>query len=130
MMLPRIPRAVPRGKRKPGLRLRPKHLEFIRQLPCVVCGKRNDFGSPVQAAHIRCGTDGGTAIKPSDRYTVPLCEQCHAKQHRVGELTFWSTLRIDPLNIALRLWTISGDAPGGERIIFRARQAIQLAKGV
>jgi hypothetical protein len=57
-----------------------------------------------------------------------LCTACHAKQHRIGELTFWSSLRIDPLNVALRLWTVSTDVRAGERTVFRARQQIDLAK--
>jgi hypothetical protein len=80
-------------------------------------------------AHVRTGTDGGTGIKPGDRYAVPLCAACHAEQHRVGELAFWSTLRIDPVNVALRLWTISADVEAGERTVFRARQSIDLAQG-
>jgi hypothetical protein len=47
-------------------------------------------------------------MKPSDRYSVPLCS-CHALLYQFGELTFWSTLRIGPLNVAFRLWTVSGD---------------------
>jgi hypothetical protein len=66
-------------------------------------------------------------MKPGDRYAVPLCARCHAKQHR-GELSFWSALGIDPLNIAHALWTNSGDIEAGERIVFRARQAIGLRK--
>jgi hypothetical protein len=69
-------------------------------------------------------------MKPGDRYAVPLCAACHAKQHQVGELTFWSTLRIDPVNVALRLWTISADIEAGERTVFRARQRIILAKAL
>jgi hypothetical protein len=67
-------------------------------------------------------------MKPGDRYAVPLCATCHARQHRVGELTFWSALRFDPLNVALRLRTVSSDVEAGERIVFRARQQINLAK--
>jgi hypothetical protein len=67
-------------------------------------------------------------MKPGDRYAVPLCTACHAKQHRIGELSFWSRLRIDPVNVALRLWTVSADVKAGERIVFRARQGINLAK--
>jgi hypothetical protein len=78
---------------------------------------------------VRCGTDGGMGYKPSDRYTVPLCLNCHFMQHEVGELTFWSVCRIDPLNIALRLWTVSGDLAAGERAVSRARQGIALAAG-
>ena len=67
-------------------------------------------------------------MKPSDRYCVSLCTSCHELQHRFGELRFWSVLRIDPLNVALRLWTVSGDIKAGERIVFRARQRINLMR--
>jgi hypothetical protein len=66
--------------------------------------------------------------KPSDRYAVPLCAEHHAEQHR-GELSFWAALGIDPLNVALRLWTVSGDLAAGERTVLRARQGIALAAG-
>jgi hypothetical protein len=68
-------------------------------------------------------------MTPSDRYSVPLCNSCHALQHEFGELRFWSVVRIDPLNAAFRLWTVSGDTKAGERVIFRARQQIDLMKG-
>jgi len=124
MPAPRIPRTIARRKSKPGLRKRVQHLAFVRQLPCVACGK----AAPSDAAHVRTGTDGGVGVKPGDRYAVPLCGACHAKQHRIGELTFWSALRIDPLNVALRLWSVSADMEAGERTVFRARQQIDLAK--
>jgi hypothetical protein len=117
-------RPAPKSKPKPYLRQRAQHLAFVRQLACVACGK----AAPSEAAHVRSGTDGGVGVKPSDRYAVPLCTACHARQHRIGELTFWSALRIDPLNVALRLWTISADIKAGERTVFRARQQIDLAK--
>src|SRR3954453_21324456 len=105
MPLPRIPRTVLRGKPKPDLRRRTQHLAFVRQLPCVACGQ----AAPSEAAHVRSGSDGGAGIKPSDRYSLPLCSECHAMQHQFGELRFWSVLWIDPLNVAFGLWTISGD---------------------
>ena len=120
----RIPKAIARGKPQPNLHRRGQHLAFVRQLPCVACGR----AAPSEAAHVRTGTDSGVAIKPPDRYAVPLCADCHAKQHRVGELSFWSALRIDPVSVSLRLWTISVDIKGEERIVFRARQQIDLAK--
>ena len=124
MPAPRILRSVARRASKRDLRSRVQHLAFVRQLPCVACGK----AAPSEAAHVRTGTDGGVGVKPGDRYTVPLCTVCHAKQHRIGELTFWSALRIDPVNAALRLWTVSADIRAGERTVFRARQQIDLAK--
>ena len=124
MPAPRIHRSLTPRKSKPDLRRRVHHLAFVRQLPCVACGK----AAPSEAAHVRTGTDGGVGVKPGDRYTVPLCTVCHAKQHRIGELTFWSALHIDPVNAALRLWTVSADIRAGERTVFRARQQIDLAK--
>ena len=124
MRAPRIPRRVARSKPKPEFRRRAQHLAFVRQISCVVCGK----AAPSEAAHVRLGTDAGVGIKPSDRYSVSLCTSCHELQHRFGELRFWSVLRIDPLSVALRLWTMSGDLEAGERTVFRARQHINLMK--
>src|SRR5215469_5041640 len=120
----RISRTVVHRKAKPDSRRSWQHLAFVRQLPCVVCGK----AAPSQAAHVRSGSDGGAGMKPADRYSLSLCSDCHALQHRFGELTFWSTVCIDPLNVALRLWTVSGNIKAGERIVFRARQQIDLMK--
>src|ERR1700745_1733259 len=122
----RIPKTMAPGKSKPNLHRRGQHLAFVRQLPCVACGK----AAPSEAAHVRTGSDGGVGMKAADRYAGPLCTSCHAKQHRVGELAFWSALRIDPLNVSLRLWTVSADIKAGERIVFRARQHIDLAKAI
>ena len=126
MATPRIPRRVADTKPKPDPRRRAQHLAFIRELSCVACGK----AAPSEAAHVRSETDGGAGLKPSDRYSVPLCNSCHSLQHEFGELTFWSVLRIDPLDVAFRLWTVSGDLKAGERIAFRARQKIELGKRV
>jgi hypothetical protein len=124
MRTPRIPRRVARSKPKPEFRRRAQHLAFVRQLSCVACGK----AAPSEAAHVRLGTDAGVGIKPSDRYSVSLCTSCHELQHHYGELRFWSVLSIDPLSVALRLWTVSGDLEAGERTVFRARQHINLMK--
>jgi hypothetical protein len=121
---PRIPRTVPKGRRQRDPRRAAKHLAFIRTLPCITCGIQGS----TEAAHVRVGTDGGGGFKPSDRYSLPLCAACHARQHSQGELTFWSDIGIDPLDAASALWTKSGDPEAGDRIIFRARQAIALRK--
>ena len=124
MPAPRIPRTVARSKSETDHRRRRQHLAFVRQLPCVVCGK----AAPSEAAHVRSGSDAGKGMKPSDRYSLPLCNGCHALQHDFGELGFWSVVRIDPLNVAFGLWTISGDVKADERVVFRARQKISLMK--
>lgn len=118
---PRIPREIIKAKRRPNPKRAALHLAFVREIGiCLACGARGR----VEAAHVRRGTDGGTGTKPSDRYAVPLggiglCG-CHAKQHRIGETEFWGALGVDPLNISLRLWTVSGDAEAGRRIVERS----------
>ena len=118
----RIPRTVTHGKTNARFRKHSQHLAFVRQLACVVCGK----SAPSEAAHVRSGSDGGAGMKPADRYCVSPCSDCHALQHQFGELRFWSAVRIDPINVAFRLWTVSRDIKARERIVFRARQQIDL----
>ena len=122
---PRIAREVAKSKRQADPKRNASHLDFVRSLPCVVCGKLPRS----EAAHIRVGTDGGMATKPSDKFSVPLCcgpDGCHAKQHRIGEITFWANSGIDPMTVAARLWTVSGDEAQGRRAVARARQAARL----
>jgi len=80
-----------------------KHLNFIRSLICVVCGQINP-----QAAHVRIGANGGVGMKPDSRYTVPLCYQCHSKQHAIGELSFWGDIN-RAVDFANQLYLFSGD---------------------
>lgn len=61
-----------------------KWLAAVREMPCTVCSQ-----SPSDPAHIRKFTDGGTSLKPSDCYILPLCRSCHTRQHSTGEITFW-----------------------------------------
>lgn len=128
---PRTPRNVTESKRKPNLRLRRSHREFVARLPCLRCGHVSTPDEPNECAHVRMGTDGGAGLKPSDRYTVPLCAKCHRTasdaQHRIGEPAFWGRLGVDPTDAALRLWTVSGNEDQGETVVFKVRQRIALA---
>ncbi len=40
------------------------------------------------AHHVRAGTGGGTAMKPPDRWAVPLCPAHHSEGHTGGWITF------------------------------------------
>jgi hypothetical protein len=96
-----------------------KHLQFIRSLPCVVCGDNTS----TEAAHIRMSNLGngkfycGKAEKPSDAWTTPLCSACHRRQHETGEHAFWAALNIDPFQVAAFLFVSSGDYEAGENIV-------------
>jgi hypothetical protein len=127
MPAPRIPRQVMAGKRRKNERVDHKHADFIRGLPCLCCGR----AAPNEQAHVRLGTDGGMGLRPSDRYSVPLCAWCHRlaprAQHQIGEPEFYSLLGIDGGQVAERLYRISGDQAQGVRAIDRARASARLA---
>ena len=123
----RIPRAVPGRANRPDPRRDRRHLAFVRSLGCLACAREGRS----EAAHIRSGTDGGTGLKPNDRFTVPLCgglDGCHADQHRRGELDFWSELGIDPLSVAEALHRVSGDRAKADRVLYRAWQSMELKR--
>ena len=94
------------------------HLKFVRSQPCCACPKGGSRQS--EAAHVRmeCPARGkeapGLAEKPSDCWTVPLCDYHHRTgidaQHIVGEKLFWKLRGIDPFALASRLWVESGAA--------------------
>lgn len=82
-----------------------KRLEFIRSLPCCICGDNTS----TEAAHLRIGSIGhgkpniGMAEKPGDAWTLPLCNKHHREQHQMAELRFWAKYGIDPFLLALTL---------------------------
>ncbi len=97
-----------------------KHLDFIRQLPCIICMDNTS----TEAAHIRYAEpraakpQTGMGIKPDDAFTVPLCSEHHRRQHCNGERTWWSiTIGKDPVYIALALWRVTGNVELGEQIV-------------
>lgn len=50
----------------------------------------------------------GIGEKPSDRWAVPLCADCHLNapdaQHNVGEPAFWKRVGIDPFDLSAKLY--------------------------
>lgn len=121
---PRITKVLVERRRPPNQKLRPLHRQFINALPCCVCGRP----PPSDCAHLRIsdaehpGSGGGTAFKPPDRFCVPLCHPDHLREGTA----FWAELEADPMNLALRLWTVTGDIESGLRAIQRFRQSIVL----
>lgn len=98
------------------------HLQFIRGLPCVICGD----DTTTEAAHVRmvdrtvAKPMTGIGIKPDDKFTLPLCGKHHREQHGMSEREFWQAHGIDPVKRALALYAVSGDHEAGEQIA-RAR---------
>ena len=98
------------------------HLDFIRSLPCLICGNNIE----TEACHIKMADLSigkiatGIAHKPDDKYTVPMCGNCHRGQHSKSERAFWIESRIDPIKTALALFSISGDYEAGIQIVTAA----------
>jgi hypothetical protein len=65
-----------------------KYKAWIRTQPCVVCGRTGETIAPAHMA------TGGTSIKASDYYCLPLCYDHHAEEHR-GHKTFAEKHNID-----------------------------------
>ena len=101
-----------------------QHQAFIRSLPCLGCGRP----APSECATI--GIFARFAVPESHQYLVPLCgpptvwqDCCHSRKHYRGAARFWSELEIDPFDLALQLWRVSGDGTAGLRAVTRTRQA-------
>src|SRR6185312_1630904 len=82
-------------------RIRSKdHLRFVASQPCLICGR-----SPSHAHHLRYAQSKGLSLKVSDEFTVPLCAIHHHNIHNTGrKQEWWEKRKIDPLEIASRLW--------------------------
>lgn len=113
-------RIVPAG----GHRLKPfktprvqsrKHLDFVKQLPCVCCITRGIFVQADDPMHIQGGSilhgkePAGGSEKSDDRWTLPGCRIHHDKQHTMSEANFWKMYGIDHFLLALVLWGLTGD---------------------
>lgn len=81
-----------------------KHLEFIRSLPCAICGGINTEAAHIRTASLAHGkSHTGMQEKPSDKWAVPLCNEHHREQHGMNELAFWKRYGIDPFVLAMTL---------------------------
>lgn len=88
----------------------PKHLAWIRRLPCAVRG--SDCQGPVHAHHVRSAANSGTGMKPADRFTIPVCARHHDEGHRTGWISFESKYGISLHNLATKLAAASPHLKG------------------
>lgn len=96
-----------------------KHLNFIRSLPCLICGNNIE----TEACHVRMSDariakpESGLGRKPPDWFTVPMCGRHHKEQHQQNERTFWDDKGIDPILTSLALYAESGNYQKGIDIL-------------
>ena len=70
------------SKRAPG------YLQWLRGRACACGGRNPDCGGRMQAAHGPDKATKGMGTKCRDSAAMPLSENCHALQHRVGWISF------------------------------------------
>jgi hypothetical protein len=92
-----LPRMLLRAQPKRTVRNCAGHRAWVRRHACSVRGCNL---SPIECAHVRCGTDGGAGLKPSDRWVISLCTQHHREQHNLGEKRFGDKYSIDLVELA------------------------------
>lgn len=106
----------------------PRHLAWIRTLPCAVSGEY-----PTEAAHIsfadkRYGKpERAKGRKADDRFVLPLTARLHREgpdaQHKTGkERDWWERHGIDANALANDLWRVSGDTDAALLILAHARR--------
>lgn len=88
----------------------PGYLAFLRTKPCCICGRVGE----TEAAHIRIGFFA-MQKKPDDKDATPLCRDHHRQQHSTNELLFWGHHRLNPFEIAERLYREYGGTGGKPR---------------
>lgn len=108
-----------------------RHLKFVSERPCIVCGRM-----PCDPAHIKMPdariskpVSSNLGMKADDRFTLPLCRMHHDQQHNMPEREFWQLYHTDAILLALALYSISGDEQEGDRLITNAMVTHQAIGG-
>jgi hypothetical protein len=93
-----------------------KHLDFIRTLPCVICGGNS------QAHHLLRTKEKCMGRRSGDNWAISLCPSHHAGLHRDGNEERYLA-PIDGPVLASALWGVMGNREGALNIIRLAREA-------
>jgi hypothetical protein len=76
------------------------HLKFVTNQLCLKCARW-----PSDAHHVTFAQPRAMGMKVSDEFAVPLCRLHHREVHHArNELAWWKDLKIDPIEVARKLW--------------------------
>lgn len=99
-----------------------KHLALIRKCMCICCGM-DPCGV---AAHVRMSSAAhgkpmpGMQAKPDDKWTLPLCNDCHVRQGDEGELTFWYGVGISAVHWCVEIFKVTGNLEAMRAAVMRS----------
>lgn len=110
-----IPRSAFRTRRperagRPAWKCAEDFKRWLRKLPCAGCMHVWSDANPIIAAHVDHAGQGtrdskGTGTKAADRHCIPLCNECHRRQHNHGWPRFEQSLPgKDAPALAARYW--------------------------
>lgn len=81
-------RKPPRAGR-PSWKCAEEYKRWLRKLPCARCAQpAGNLANPTVAAHVDHAGGKGLSTKAPDSACIPLCDDCHKEQHRLGWMTF------------------------------------------
>lgn len=108
----------------------PGYLTKVRKLPCCVC----DEPAPSHAHHLKSAAPRGVGQKVPNRWTLPLCNECHIfgieKVGSAKEAAWFRDRGILCLDLAAALFANSHSLEAMEKIVreHRAAHATNLSK--
>ncbi len=68
-----------------------KYYLFVKEQPCLACGKPSSLAEPSEADHIKPWSDKLKGLGPRSHkgiaayFCVPLCHECHQERHQHPE---------------------------------------------
>jgi len=83
------------------------HTQWVRGFGCCIEGRAGHVcEGRIDPHHDRLGTDGGTSLRPSDSFCVPVCRKAHDELDGIksGQRTFWAKYGVDREKLADDLW--------------------------
>jgi hypothetical protein len=96
-----LPRRIPKPPKRASRWRSQAHCNFVRSHACCVEGCK---GLPIEVAHVRNGSGAGVGQKPDDWRAVSLCRDHHAKQHQMGERSFWQMVVLSDVEELIKLF--------------------------
>lgn len=73
---------------RPAWKVADAFRQWLRGRPCACAGKNDECGGPMRSAHVDYAGDKGMGSKVSDRFCIPLSDNCHRLQHTMGWKSF------------------------------------------
>ncbi|MBB4154138.1 hypothetical protein GGQ80_002048 [Sphingomonas jinjuensis] len=111
---------------RPAWKCAEEFRRWLRKLPCPCCAHPGSERNPIIAAHVDHAGGKGTSTKVADKHCIPLCDDCHTKQHAMGWRSFELSLPLhDGVKLAEAYWLQWPGRVAWERELAESGQAVR-----